>query len=611
MGEAELVSVVVPCYNPTSFLRETLASIAAQTHRNIEVIVVNDGTNLPESLALLKDVAGQASLYLEQSNRGLAAARNTGFRAAKGSFVLPLDADDLIQPTYVAECLAALKKDEAAAFVYTDYQVFGTKKYSEHPGEYNLYRLLDRNYFTYASLIRKPVWEAAGGYDDSMRLGYEDWEFWLRLGSRGCYGCRLPRILFHYRKHAASLYDTALAHHDQLVAYIQSRHPELYGDPGRMRVKAHWQPAVCIVGAKSGPPQTIQDVLDGGPGDVATLLGSSPAGLGAQAVVVSEDGRFDANTAEMAALAVWSGHASVRLPDGSVALSRRAALSGKKNADASLGAAPVQASPAWGRTHRHLLNADLLSWRSWVLHPIRSLVRLIPLRMKERVNQSLGKPFFDLSFYLQFQPKAVALDFGLVELLEYCPAPPDGRQRLAVVVPHLGAGGAESVLLDILGSLDRTRFEILVLATQSKDSGWISRWNACGDHVYDLATVVSPEKMVSAICSFVKNWRCETVLVQNSLYGYAALPQMKRMQHADGSHTRTIDVIHAIDKTWDQVSASGGASSSIDVRVAVSDAVQQRLLAGATPAEQIRVIRGGVDLERFRPAPTRASGELR
>jgi glycosyltransferase involved in cell wall biosynthesis len=224
--------------------------------------------------------------------------------------------------------------------------------------------------------------------------------------------------------------------------------------------------------------------------------------------------------------------------------------------------------------------------------------------VKERVNQSAGRPVFDLSFYMQFQPKAVVVDFGLVELLEYFPAPSGGRQRVAVVVPHLGAGGAESVLLDILGSLEREKFEVLVLATQSKDSGWERRWKACGAHVYDLAAVVSPERMVSAICSITKNWECRTVLVQNSLYGYAALPYLKRLV----PETRTIDVIHAIDDTWDQVAASSNVAAHLDVRVAVSDAVKQRLLDTGTPAEAIRVIRAGVDLTRFRAAPVRGEG---
>jgi glycosyltransferase involved in cell wall biosynthesis/GT2 family glycosyltransferase len=603
-GEKPLVSIVIPCYNPAPFLRETLASIAAQTHPNIETIVVNDGSTRPDSLALLHEISSQVSVYLEQPNRGLAAARNAGFHAAKADFILPLDADDVIHPACVAEYLDALLNDESSAFAYGDYQVFGTKNYPEYTGDYNLYRLLRENFLIYASLIRKTAWKDAGGYDESMRLGYEDWEFWLRLGSLGCYGRYLPKSLFRYRKHGASLYDTALAHHDQIIAYIHGRHPELYQEPARIAIKARWNPAVCIVCAHECTPQTIQDVF------VATkdAAGSIASRFEPRAVVVAESHTLDENTAEMAALAVWGGEDQIRLPDASLALSSWAARQGKYLPPSSALPETIPANPPvpslFTTIHRHLQNAELLSLRSWLLHPARSVARLIPLSIKERVNQAAGRSIFELSFYLRFQPKAVTVEFALVELLEYIPFPAAGKQRVAVIIPHLGAGGAESVLLDILASLDHEKFEILILATQSKDNAWLTRWKNCGAHVYDLARVLQPQRMVSAICSIVKNWQCDTVLVQNSLYGYAAVPFLKRTSPA----LRTIDVIHSIDEAWDQVAATANTSASLDLRIAVSDAVEARMLAAGTPADRIRLIHAGVDLERFRPAPTRSSG---
>jgi len=603
------VSIVIPCYNPPAYLLEAVASAHSQTYGNIEVILVNDGTDRAEGLAVVRQCSGQADVYIEQENRGLTAARNAGFRAARGRYIVPLDADDLLEREYVTRCIAALDSDPAAAFAYTDFQVFGSQNYAENPGEYNLYRLLDQNFLTYAALIRKTDWEQAGGYDESMRLGYEDWEFWLRLGGRGRFGRHVPMALFRYRKHGPSLYDIAKARHTELVAYIQGRHPELYEYDAQARIKARWSPAVCIVSSQPPKAQSIEDVQKLDAAGAGPLTARSPAA----AFLLCSSGEIAANSAEMAALAVWSGNDWQTLPDGSHAISRRVAasvtdLSGFRpaaTAAARLGTA--RKIPLPRKVHRHLINADLLSWRSWVQHPLRSALRLIPLRVKERINRAAGRPFFDLSFYLQFQPSSVVLGNRLIEPLRYFPHASGDRSRLALVVPHLGPGGAESVLLDIVAALCRKRFEVLLLATQSRDDRWLAKWNVQVDHIYDLARVVPPARMTAAICSVVANWGCDAVLVQNSLYGYAALPAIKRL----APETKSLDIIHALDEAWDQVSTIFEVAKDLDLRVAVSDAVRDRLLKAGIPAQKVRVVRGGVDLDRFRPAPAHFDREMK
>jgi glycosyltransferase involved in cell wall biosynthesis/GT2 family glycosyltransferase len=605
MQDGGLVSVVIPCYDPSGFLFEALASVAAQTYQNIETILINDGTDLPESRMILERAAPQVSIYIEQENRGLAAARNAGFRAARGRFVVPLDADDIIEPEYVATCVAALNAHPDAAFAYTSYKVFGKRNYTEHPGTFNLYKLLDKNVLTYASLIRKEEWEQVGGYDDSMRLGYEDWELWLRLASRGRYGCHVSQVLFRYRKHGSSLYDVALAHHQQIVGYIQGRHPELYAPEARARLKAQWAPSACIVSPKPPAVQSIADVQILESANFMTGRSLSPA------FVLSETGEVEAHSAEVAALAIWSGHASMQLSDGSIAVSRSAAAEIKDISEAqSLPRAPRRSEPQnsalWTNLHRHLANAELLSWRSWAHHPVRSILRLIPLRVKERINRAADSPIFDLSFYMQFQPQSLVLGNALFEPLRYLPKPSDGRSRVALIVPHLGPGGAESVLLDMVSTLSRGRFEILLLATQSRDDRWRERWAQHADHVYDLAQVVPPDRMAAAVYSIVLNWKCDLVLTQNSLYAYATLPHIKR----DLPRTRTIDIIHSIDDRWDQIACSAEVAPSIDLRVAMSEAVRSRLLAAGTPVERVRLLRSGVDLERFCPAPAHADATI-
>jgi glycosyltransferase involved in cell wall biosynthesis/GT2 family glycosyltransferase len=568
-----LVSVVIPCYNPTRYLEETLAGVRAQTYRPLEVILVNDGTDRPESLELLRRVATQADRVLEQENLGLAAARNTGFRAAQGDYVLPLDADDRLRPSSVAQYVAGLEAHPDAAFVYPDYRVFGDRTYTEHTPEYNLYRLLRQNTLIYAALIRRADWEAAGGYDERMRLGYEDWEFWLRLGERGRYGRHVGKVLFEYRKHGRSLLTLAQEHHEQIVAYIRERHPGLYSWEGQVRVKREWAPAVCLLGPEPAAPQTIADWSRG------------PVAESRATAFWKPSASPDAHAAEWCALAVWGGKAPLRLSDGSQALPH-----------------PAAAAPAPSNTHpptpltqlrRHLVNAEL-DWR----HPVRSALRLIPLRVKERVNRWAGRPVFDLSFYLRFQPQSVLTAGSLVEPLRYLPPPAAGR-RLALITPHLGPGGAESVLLEVAAAIDRSRAEVFLIATQSRDGAWRRRWEQAADHVYDLASLVAPERLVAALYSLALNWAFDAVILQNSLPAYSAIPHWKRGLPG----LRIVDLIHAVHEEWDFVSSTAAVAAGIDARVAVSQAAAARLRAAGTPATKIRLIRNGVDLDRFRPAP--------
>jgi glycosyltransferase involved in cell wall biosynthesis len=103
--------------------------------------------------------------------------------------------------------------------------------------------------------------------------------------------------------------------------------------------------------------------------------------------------------------------------------------------------------------------------------------------------------------------------------------------------------------------------------------------------------------MLAALCSVILNWRCDYLVVQNSLYGYAALPRIKKML----PEIKIVDVIHSVDEAWDQVASTAGVAGYIDLRVAMSESVRNRLLAMGVPAERILLVRNGVDLERFSP----------
>ncbi|HXB73623.1 MAG TPA: glycosyltransferase [Candidatus Acidoferrales bacterium] len=606
--QVQLVTIVIPCFNPTSFLFEAIASARAQSHPKIEIVIVNDGSDRPESLNILERAARLADLYREQPNLGLPAARNTGFRAARGACVIPLDADDVLELEYAATCLAALSAHPEAAFAYTAYSVFGDANYSEPCSEYNLYRLLDRNCFGYAGMIRRSVWERSGGYDETMRFGYEDWEFWLRLAAQGSFGLHLPRPLFRYRKHGPSLYDVALSHHDEIVSYIRGRHAEFYSLEGRARIKARWSPAVCVVVSPAPDGQTILDIEIAPPGTVEQAAEQSRA----PAILLCKGSRLDAHSAELAALSVWAGHSRLQLPDGSIAMSRAAALGHGDSPRENAGRWQCGALPPVGTwrdiiVHRHLVNAGLLAWDPWLRHPVQSLFRLIPFRVKERINHAAGRPVFDLSFYQQFRPNALLFGGVFQEPLEYSTKPKTALARIALITPHLGSGGAESVLLDIASALRDAGFELLLLATQSNDDRWQSRWRQQVEHVYDLAAIVPEELMPAAVFSVVRNWRCDHVLLQNSLAGYAALTHIRR----ELPSVRLIDILHAVESRWNQIATVEQVPPEIDSRVAMNQGVRDRLLANRQPPNKIVLLRAGIDLDRFLPAPERSQDSPR
>ena len=591
-GPLPLVSIVIPCFNPGEYLFQAIASARAQLAVSVEIILVNDGTNDPSGLDVVKRAIPLVDRYIYQENRGLAAARNSGFRVAVGELVAPLDADDIFEAGFVAECRDALAACPDAAFAYADYRKFGRENFIERQAEYNLYQLLDRNTHAYAALIRHKDWELAGGYDEKMRVGYEDWEFWLRLGGLGRFGCHVPMVLFRYRKHGYSLLDVARSHHQQNIEYIQKKHAGMYSREGRAQIKARWFPATRILvnnGQDYDPAQ--QTLLD-----CATTNGLDGSARTPSAFLIASPRVPDANSAELAALAVWSGTARVELPDGSIACSADALQSGTAVNRTGTRSEPAVRGRLLETLHRHLVNAELLTWTTWRQKPVASLLRLIPLRFKEWVNRICGRALFDLSFYLQFRPGSVFADNSVLEPLVYMPRIGD-RRRVALITPHLGPGGAEAMLYEIAGFLDRSRFEISLITVKADDQRWRGRWSARVDHIYDLGTVVSAaERVGGAIYSLVTNWKYDIVLIQNVLSAYSFLPRIREALPS----ARIIDLIHSIDEEWNIAEATATVAEAFDTRVAVSAAGAHQLRAAGTPSGKIRVIRAGIDTNRFR-----------
>lgn len=225
------IAVIIPCYNDGRFLPEALASIKACAPLVDVVVVVNDGSSEPETLNILAELEASGEVRIvHQENRGLSAARNTGIKAVQAEYFVPLDADNRLQPTLLSEGLKALQQNPEAAFAYTDCQEFGESRRYRTVGPFDPLRLLEGNYIDACALIRRLAWEEAGGYDENMRLGHEDWELWLNFLSLGKKGIYVPVHGFDYRVRPDSLLATSNRDENRrsILRYVLAKHRSLY-----------------------------------------------------------------------------------------------------------------------------------------------------------------------------------------------------------------------------------------------------------------------------------------------------------------------------------------------------------------------------------------------
>lgn len=230
-GPFPLVSVVIPCYNQSEYLPEAVRSVMAQTFSDWEIVIVDDGsTDATSQVAqsLRAECSSHQIQVIRQLNHGLATARNAGIQAARGQYILPLDADDCLHPQMLQKTVSILQGQPEVSIVYTDTVTFGLKEEYWGTGSVELDTLCQRNLICYCSLFRKDMWNAVGGYNPNMIWGYEDWDFWVSCWGQGYRGERVPEGLFRYRIREGSMYSRAKAHDVELKAQIVANHWWLY-----------------------------------------------------------------------------------------------------------------------------------------------------------------------------------------------------------------------------------------------------------------------------------------------------------------------------------------------------------------------------------------------
>lgn len=225
------VSVIMPCYNDGIYVADAVRSLQAQTWRNFELIIVDDGSDDGKTPALLDALRGDTITVYHIPHQRPAAARNYGIARAAGKYILPLDADDTIEPTYLEKAAALLEERPELGVVYCRADLFGMKSGRWELPDYSLQEMLLDNCVFVTAMFRKADWQTIGGFSETMQTGLEDYDFWLSMLELEREIYQIPETLFHYRIKSQSRTDGLRRNVEQMQAmYTQlfENHRELY-----------------------------------------------------------------------------------------------------------------------------------------------------------------------------------------------------------------------------------------------------------------------------------------------------------------------------------------------------------------------------------------------
>ncbi len=245
-----LVSVIIPCYNHARFLPRAVASVLAQTYRRTEIVIVDDGSTDDSAKVAKRLIAKNPKakiILVEQENQGAPRAINAGIAASHGEYLLPLGADDTLEPEMLAETVALMDSDPKLGIVYTYTKHVGDPdeppehEFKEHVQEYPDFRLADwirhNPQLDASSLMRRAAFDETGGFDPEQFA--EDLDVWLGIVKRGWRAKLVPKPLFNYWHHggpreSAESWTRPIDLRWQLV----HKHPELYDDRERLFVSS-------------------------------------------------------------------------------------------------------------------------------------------------------------------------------------------------------------------------------------------------------------------------------------------------------------------------------------------------------------------------------------
>jgi glycosyltransferase involved in cell wall biosynthesis len=207
---------------------------------------VNDGCPYQESDLQIKSILAvypDLVRYVVQPNLGLSAARNAGVDYALRNFpsvqsIYFMDADNRILPGAIDAAYSKLLEEPETSWIYPNIDMFGIRRNFDYGGTYSLLMHTQHNICEAGSLVHRRVFDAGIRFDEKMKLGYEDWDFWLTAAAHGFRGAQHPHFGFRYRNRGESMLSQAHRDNGEIQSYLQRKHARLLGKRNLLRLES-------------------------------------------------------------------------------------------------------------------------------------------------------------------------------------------------------------------------------------------------------------------------------------------------------------------------------------------------------------------------------------
>jgi len=221
--------VIITCHEYGRFLEEAVDSVLAQTRSEYRIIVVDDGSEDPETLEILDRFDRPRTLLLRQENQGVSAARNRGIREGEGEYVVCLDADDRLHPQFLEKTAHVLEADSGGdvGFVAPWLRKFGQEDEIWRSSPFDPVLIGYLCCVPVSSLFRRSAWEAVGGYPEEIELA-EDWSFWIAVVAAGYRWEVVEEVLYDYRQHGGNKARRTHQHREEVFERLVVANPDYY-----------------------------------------------------------------------------------------------------------------------------------------------------------------------------------------------------------------------------------------------------------------------------------------------------------------------------------------------------------------------------------------------